>query len=82
MDSVEGMEQRQTMVIAGNKLEIIATRLWEDEWSLCISNSQGVRTEWTDFFETADEALEAGRQALETEDIENFISNEGFDYSA
>lgn len=80
MTSTDRIERCQTMIIAGNKLEIIATRIWDDEWSLCIRNIHGVRTEWTDFFESADDALEAGRQALESEDVETFISTEGFDY--
>lgn len=80
MDSKDNTERRQTMVVAGHKLEIIATRIWEGEWSLCISTIHGIRTEWTEFFESADAALEAGRHALETEDVETFISMDGFDY--
>jgi len=74
------MEKRQSMVIGGNTLEIIATRICDDEWSLCIENIHGIRTEWCEFFKTADAALKAGRRALETDGVEEFISNEGFEY--
>ena len=80
MDSTDSTERYQTLIIAGHKLEIIATRICDDEWSLCIRNAHGIRTEWTDFFESADDALAAGREALESEDVETFISREGFDY--
>jgi hypothetical protein len=73
-------EKCQSMIIDGNKLEIIATNICDGEWSLCIRNIHGIRTEWCEFFESADDAFEAGRQALETEDIETFISTEGFEY--
>jgi hypothetical protein len=80
MASTDSIKKCQAMVIAGNKLKLIATRICEDEWSLCIENIHGIRTEWCEFFETADEALAVARRALETEPVEEFISREGFEY--
>ena len=80
METMQQQEQRLTMVMDGNRLEVITRKITEGEWSLCVENSHGVRSEWCEFFETPDAALEAGRKAIETEGIEEFISIEGFEY--
>lgn len=80
MKNAGAVEKCQAMVIAGNKLKIIATRICDGEWSLCIENMHRIRTGWCEFFESADDALAAGRRALETEPVEEFISREGFEY--
>jgi hypothetical protein len=80
MGNADEEEKYQAMVVAGNKLRIIANRIGDDEWSLCIENVHRIRTNWCEFFESADDALAAGRRALETDPIEEFISREGFEY--
>lgn len=80
MKSTGVTEKHQSMVIAGHKLTIIATRICDDEWSLSVENVHRIRTNWCEFFESADDALAAGRRALETEPVEEFISTEGFKY--
>ena len=74
MDNTDASEKRQAVVIRGHSLEIIAVKICDDEWSLGIENRQGIRTQWCEFFESADDALRAGRRALETEPIDEFIS--------
>lgn len=74
------MEKRQAMIIAGHKLTIIATGLYDIEWSLCVENVHGARTEWCDFFESADEAFAEGRRALAAEPVEAFLSTENLMY--
>lgn len=80
METTQPQEQRLTMVMDGNRFEIITHKVCEGEWSLCVENSHGVRSEWFEFFETPDAALEAGRKAVETEGIDEFVSMEGFEY--
>lgn len=80
MRDSQTMEKRQSMVINGNKLEIIASEICDGEWSLCIENVHGIRSEWFEFFDSSASALEAGRKAVETEGVEEFISKEGFEY--
>ena len=79
MANADTMEKYQSMVVAGHKLKLIATRICDDEWSLCIENIHRIRTNWCEFFGSADDALAAGRRALETEPVEEFISKEGFE---
>ena len=66
--------------IDGVKLEIVAQRIEKDEWSLTIVNELGVMSCWTDYFSTAQKAIEAGLRAIESEGIEPFIDIEGFEY--
>jgi hypothetical protein len=76
MESTDSMEEYQSMVINGHKLEIIATKNCDGEWSLCIENVYGIRSVWFDCFESAEIALEVGRKTVETEGVEEFISKQ------
>lgn len=68
------------MVIGGHKLEIVSMKICDGEWSLHVENVHGIRSHWFEYFESADIALEAGRRAVETEGVEEFISKDGFEY--
>ena len=74
------MEELQTMIVDGNKLEIIAEKISDGEWSLCIENVHGIRNNWCEFFKSPNIALAVGRKTIEAEGVEEFISKEGFDY--
>ena len=73
-------ERRQSVVMDGVRLEIIATRLSEREWMLSVINTLGVSSNWTEFFPSADEAIRKGLEAIKTEGDKEFIDIEGFDY--
>ena len=73
-------ERRQSVVMAGVRLEIIATRLGEREWTLSVLNTLGVSSTWTEFFPSADEALRGGLEAIKNEGVEAFTEITGFDY--
>ena len=73
-------ERRQSVVMDGVRLEIIATRLSEREWTLSVLNTLGISSTWTDFFPAADEAIQEGLEAIKTEGIEAFTDIAGFDY--
>lgn len=80
METTDPREKRLTMVMDGNRLEIITQEICAGEWSLCVENSHGVRSVWWECFTSPDAALEAGREAIETEGVDDFISLEGFEY--
>ena len=73
-------ERRQSVVMNGVRLEIIATRLSESEWTLSVLNTLGVSSNWTEFFSSADEAIREGLEAIKTEGVEAFTDISGFDY--
>ena len=70
----------QSVIMDGVRLEIIATRLSESEWSLSVLNTLGVSSNWIEFFPSADEAIREGLEAIKTEGVEEFTDIEGFDY--
>jgi hypothetical protein len=73
-------ERRQSVVMDGVRLEIIATRLSEREWMLSVINTLGVSSNWTEFFPSANEAIREGLEAIKTEGVEAFTVIPGFDY--
>jgi len=80
MEILKSEQELLSVMVDGNKLDIITEEICEGEWSLAIENIHGVRSNWCDFFESAEAALEAGRRAIETEGIEEFIATDGFEY--
>lgn len=80
MDASNEDEISQVMIVEGHTLTITASRICEGEWALSVTNIHGISSNWYEFFESADQAIEAGRHAIETEGAESFISTEGFDY--
>jgi len=73
-------ERRQSVVMDGVRLEIIATRIGESEWTLTVLNTLGISSNWTAFFPSADEAIREGLEAIKTEGVVAFTDIEGFDY--
>jgi hypothetical protein len=83
MDERTGMfedEVWKEIEIDGITLEINVRKIDDEGWALCIVNELGIMSHWTDFFETAQDALEAGIKAIETEGVGAFVDTEGFDY--
>jgi hypothetical protein len=73
-------ERRQSVVMGGAKLEIIATLVKENEWMLTVVNSLGVQSTWIESFLSANEAINKGLEAIKSEGAEAFTDIEGFDY--
>jgi len=73
-------QRRQSVIMDGVRLEIIATRIDEREWMLSVINTLGVSSNWTEFFPSADEAIREGLEAIKNEGVEEFTDIEGFDY--
>ena len=73
-------ERRQSVVMGGAKLEIIATLVKENEWMLTVVNSLGVQSTWIEFFLSANEAINKGLEAIKSEGVEAFTDIEVFDY--
>ncbi|MEX0963966.1 MAG: hypothetical protein WDZ52_08010 [Pseudohongiellaceae bacterium] len=74
------MEERQTMIIDGITLEIVAHKLSDHEWELSVVNGYGISSVWNEFFESAEAALKIGRKTIENEGVESFLDTEGFEY--
>ena len=73
-------ERRQSVVMGGAKLEIIATLVKENEWMLTVVNSLGVQSTWIESFLSANEAINKGLEAIKSEGVEAFTDIDGFDY--
>jgi hypothetical protein len=65
-------ELRKEVQVDGVRLGVIARKIEEDEWELCIENAIGARSVWVETFPTASKALNAGVEAIESEGIESF----------
>ena len=73
-------ERRETWEGQGVRLEIVATYRPGWFWSLSVINERGVMSIWHESFATADLAIEAARQAIEQEGIDDFVRIEDFEY--
>lgn len=67
------VELRKDVFKDGVKLGVIASKVGEDEWELCIENDFGARSVWIESFPTARMALNAGVKAIESEGAQTFI---------
>lgn len=76
----ESLEVRQYMIVDGSRLEIIASRILDEEWELSVENEYGIRSVWCEFFESAEDALKAGRKAINDEGAEPFNKIEDFGF--
>jgi len=73
-------EYRQTFIEEGVRLEIVVTELRKDEWSLSVVNEIGVASNWNEFFESKDRAIETALDAIREEGVKQFLNIEGFEY--
>ena len=80
MKNEEATEIRRVIARDGVKLVLVAKKLWEGEWELTILNELGVASVWMELFDTHREAMQAGKDAIDTEGVEPFVEVEGFDY--
>lgn len=62
------------------RLVIVATYLGPGEWSVRVENERGIRTEWHEFFSSAQAAIQAAQKAIDEEGVAEFVDIEGFDY--
>lgn len=83
MNSRKSMQERErlhTVDADGVTLRIIATLVEEGEWELYVENRHGIRSIWSELFDSSDAAVEAALHTIETEGIEDFAGTEGFEY--
>lgn len=66
--------------IDGVHLEVVASKITDGEWALSVVNERGISSNWTEFFASAREALDAGKEAIESEGAGPFVDVEGFEY--
>jgi len=64
----------------GATLKVIATKISEGEWELAILNQKGISSNWLELFSTAQQAIDAGIEAIQKEGVKEFIDVEGFEY--
>lgn len=74
-------EKRHLSFISGQtRLEIVATKVGDKEWSLSVINSRGIFSTWWEFFDSPDTAISTAIQAIHEEGIQEFTDIEGFEY--
>jgi hypothetical protein len=61
-------------------LKIISTKISEGEWQLAVLNEKGMSSNWLESFSTAQQAIDAGIEAIEKEGVKEFVDDEGFEY--
>ena len=64
----------------GVKLTVLAMKMKEEQWQLSVLNEFGIFTNWTEYFPTAQLAIETGINAIENEGVDSFVEIEGFEY--
>ena len=64
----------------GVKLTVLAMKMKEEQWQLSVLNEFGIFTNWTEYFPTAQLAIETGINAIENEGTGSFVEVEGFEY--
>lgn len=64
----------------GEKLTISAKQIEKDQWELSIKNAYGINSVWFEYFNSAQEAIDAGIKAIKEEGVKAFSSTEGFEY--
>ena len=64
----------------GIKLTVLAMKMEEEQWQLSVLNEFGIFTNWTEYFPTAQLAIETGINAIENEGTGSFVEVEGFEY--
>jgi hypothetical protein len=55
-------------------------KMEEEQWQLSVLNECGIFTNWTEYFPTAQMAIETGINAIENEGAVSFVEVEGFEY--
>ena len=73
-------ELRKALVFDGVRLEIVATEITTNEWSLAVINEAGVSSNWYEFFTTPEAALAEAVRVIEEEGVDEFTDIEGFEY--
>lgn len=64
----------------GETLKVVTTKINNGEWQLSILNEKGISSNWMEYFSTAQQAINAGLEAIEKEGVKEFINVDGFDY--
>jgi len=83
MDNINGFSEDalcREISKDGATLKVIATKISEAEWELAILNEKGVSSNWLESFSTAQQAIDAGIEAIEKEGVKEFVDVEGFEY--
>lgn len=79
--NVEPDEQVTTIVTKnGETLTVVAEKLNENEWQLCVVNKYNIISMWTEFYPSAQAAINEGVKAIEEEGVVPFLDVEGFEY--
>ena len=68
------------VIKGGAKLIVIARKIEKDQWQLSVQNENGISSNWLEFFQSAQLAIEAGVDTIEKEGIEPFFDAEGYEY--
>ncbi|MDZ7754199.1 MAG: hypothetical protein U5S82_21825 [Gammaproteobacteria bacterium] len=73
-------ERHMPYVVDGIRLDIVVTKMGNDEWSLAVFNERGIFSTWCEYFQSPDIAIRTAIKAMREEGIEEFTSIEGFEY--
>lgn len=64
----------------GRKLVVLARKIEKEQWELSVQNEYGISTNWSEFFPSAEIAIDIGIKTIEKEGIESFIDIDCYEY--
>ena len=71
---------RKVVTVDDVRLLIVATCLAPMEWSVRVENERGIRSEWHEFFGSAETAIQIAQKVIDEEGVAEFVDIEGFEY--
>ena len=77
---VDAVLFKEIYIAGGRKLVVLARRIEKEQWELSVRNEYGISTNWSEYFPSAEIAIDIGTKTIEKEGNESFIDTEGYEY--
>ncbi len=77
---MDEVKRSQTVICNGITLTVGTRHIGNGKWELFVENTYGVKSIWTEFFDSAKSAMREGIQSIESEGVESFSEMEGYEY--
>ena len=77
---IKEVKRSQTVISNGTTLTVVTRHMGNGKWELYVENSYGLKSIWTEFFDSAKSAMRAGIRAIKTEGFESFCDNDVYEF--